>query len=52
MNNTQEANYLRDIHRIALALQAIDKKLGVIMQKIEISEDKEQAEDSRENSDV
>ena len=52
MTNTQETNYLRDIHKISLALQGIDKKLGIILQKIEISEDKESAEDSRENSDV
>lgn len=52
MNNTQETNYLRDIHKITLALQGIDKKLGVILQKIEISEDEEPAENSRENSDV
>lgn len=52
MNNAQETNYLRDIHKISLALQGIDKKLGVILQKIEITEDKEPSEDSRENSDI
>ena len=52
MNNTQEQNYLRDIHKISLAMQGIDKKLGIILQKIEISKDKEPDENSRENSDV
>lgn len=43
MNNTQETKFLSDIHNISMTLQAIDKKLGVIMQKIEISEDEEPA---------
>lgn len=44
MNNTQEQNYLRDIHKIALALQGIDKKLGVILQKIEELDEEEEQE--------